>query len=117
MNESMNFGNLGFSTVTEEKVDDTPAFANNANETEQKTMAVLKDFQCRTVERIDYLFRNGQNRVLVADEVGLGKTLIARGVIAKTAKLRIVPYKGTERLTDFRVQIIMIRVQCASPFP
>ena len=35
----------------------------------------------------------------------------------KTAKLRIVPYKGTERLTDFRVQIIMIRVQCASPFP
>ena len=61
----------------------------NANETEQKTMAVLKDFQCRTVERIDYLFRNGQNRVLVADEVGLGKTLIARGVIAKTAKLRI----------------------------
>ena len=52
---------------------------------EEKTMAQLKDFQCATVERIDELFRHGQNRVLVADEVGLGKTLIARGAIAKTA--------------------------------
>ncbi len=52
---------------------------------EENTMAQLKDFQCATVERIDELFRNGQNRVLVADEVGLGKTLIARGTIAKTA--------------------------------
>ena len=52
---------------------------------EEKTMAQLKDFQCATVERIDWLFRHGQNRVLVADEVGLGKTLIARGTIAKTA--------------------------------
>ncbi|WP_406040286.1 DEAD/DEAH box helicase family protein [Succinimonas sp.] len=54
-------------------------------EKEEKTMAQLKDFQCATVERIDKLFRNGQNRILVADEVGLGKTLIARGAIAKTA--------------------------------
>lgn len=61
----------------------------NADKTEKETMAVLKDFQRKTVERIDFLFRNGQNRVLVADEVGLGKTLIARGVIAKTAKLQI----------------------------
>lgn len=52
---------------------------------EEKTMAQLKDFQCATVERIDWLFRHGQDRVLVADEVGLGKTLIARGTIAKTA--------------------------------
>ena len=42
-------------------------------------MAQLKDFQCATVERIDELFRHGQNRVLVADEVRLGKSLIARG--------------------------------------
>ena len=55
---------------------------------ENKTMTQLKDFQCATVERIDELFRCGQNRVLVADEVGLGKTLIARGVIAKTALLQ-----------------------------
>lgn len=58
-------------------------------EIEQNTMNGLKDFQRETVNRIDYLFRNGQSRVLVADEVGLGKTLIARGAIVKTAKLRL----------------------------
>lgn len=60
---------------------------------EEKTMASLKDFQCATVEKIDELFRSGQNRVLVADEVGLGKTLIARGVIAKTA---IIQYENDD---------------------
>ena len=57
-------------------------------EVEAKTIAMLKDFQRATVERIDTLYWEGQKRVLVADEVGLGKTLIARGVIAKMAKLR-----------------------------
>ena len=57
-------------------------------EVEAKTLSMLKDFQRATVERIDALFWKGQKRVLVADEVGLGKTLIARGVIAKMAKLR-----------------------------
>ncbi len=61
---------------------------NSLRAIEEKTMAQLKDFQCATVERIDELFRHGQKRVLVADEVGLGKTLIARGVIAKTAILQ-----------------------------
>ncbi|MCR5772782.1 MAG: hypothetical protein K6G87_16290 [Butyrivibrio sp.] len=60
----------------------------NLRSIEEKTMAQLKDFQCATVERIDELFRHGQNRVLVADEVGLGKTLIARGAIAKTALIQ-----------------------------
>lgn len=55
---------------------------------EEKIMGGLKDFQKATVERIDYLYRHNQHRVLVSDEVGLGKTLIARGVIAKFAKLR-----------------------------
>lgn len=57
-------------------------------EVETNTLAMLKDFQRATVERIDTLYWEGQKRVLVADEVGLGKTLIARGVIAKMAKLR-----------------------------
>lgn len=57
--------------------------------TECLTMNVLKDFQRATVERIDSLFREGQKRILVADEVGMGKTLIARGAIVKTARLRI----------------------------
>ena len=51
----------------------------------------LKDFQLQTVE---YVFKKlyGKEetgatvpgRFLVADEVGLGKTLVARGVVAKT---------------------------------
>lgn len=61
----------------------------NIDAAEAKTMCGLKDFQRATVERIDYLFRHGQNRVLVADEVGMGKTLIARGTIVKTARLRL----------------------------
>lgn len=61
----------------------------NIDAAEAKTMGGLKDFQRATVERIDYLFRNGQNRVLIADEVGMGKTLIARGAIVKTARLRM----------------------------
>jgi hypothetical protein len=49
----------------------------------------LKDFQRRTVE---YAFRrlyqdaDSTHRFLVADEVGLGKTMVARGVIAKAVE-------------------------------
>ncbi|WP_017942209.1 MULTISPECIES: helicase-related protein [unclassified Thioalkalivibrio] len=49
-------------------------------------LASLKPFQRRTV---DYAFErlfaaDGSGRFLVADEVGLGKTLVARGVIARS---------------------------------
>ena len=49
-------------------------------------LAGLKDFQRTTV---DYVFKrlygdDSTSRFLVADEVGLGKTFVARGIIAKT---------------------------------
>lgn len=47
----------------------------------------LKDFQRRTVDYVfERMFDDDQPamRFLVADEVGLGKTMIAKGVIAKT---------------------------------
>jgi hypothetical protein len=47
----------------------------------------LRDFQRRTVEYVFrrlYLDKNPAYRFLVADEVGLGKTMVARGIIAKT---------------------------------
>ena len=53
----------------------------------EKVLSGLKDFQRNTV---DYVFRrlyldeDQTSRFLIADEVGLGKTLIARGLIAKT---------------------------------
>ncbi len=52
-------------------------------------LASLKDFQRDTV---DYAFRrlwtddDWTKRFLVADEVGLGKTMVAKGVIAKTVE-------------------------------
>jgi len=52
----------------------------------QRILATLKDFQRQTV---DYVFRrlytdpDAVKRFLIADEVGLGKTLVARGVIAR----------------------------------
>ena len=52
-----------------------------------KVMRGLKDFQRRSV---NYVFRrlykdsNKTNRFLIADEAGLGKTLVAKGVIAKS---------------------------------
>ncbi len=49
----------------------------------QKTYDSLKDFQKVTVEfAYERLKNNG--RYLIADEVGLGKTMIAKGIIAKT---------------------------------
>ncbi len=42
-----------------------------------------KDFQNNSAERIVELFNQGQNRVLLADEVGLGKTIVARAVVEK----------------------------------
>ena len=52
---------------------------------EREVYSHLKDFQCATVERVEQLFSAGKTRVLVADEVGLGKTMIARGTIIKQA--------------------------------
>ena len=54
-----------------------------------EVLRMLKPFQRDTVTHVDDLFRRGSNRVLVSDEVGLGKTLVAKGVVATTAALRI----------------------------
>lgn len=51
----------------------------------EPVLAGLKDFQRRTVDYVfDRLYgQDSTSRFLVADEVGLGKTLVARGVIAR----------------------------------
>ena len=55
------------------------------SENTELVLARLKDFQRRTAEyvfRRFYLDPTTTDRFLVADEVGLGKTLVARGIIA-----------------------------------
>lgn len=52
----------------------------------KQELARLKDFQRRTVDLVfDRLYgaKSTTRRFLVADEVGLGKTLVARGVVVK----------------------------------
>lgn len=66
-----------------------PNFEKEIDEIRRRTLDYLKPFQRETVLHIERLFSRGVRRVLVADEVGLGKTLVARGVVATTAALRI----------------------------
>ena len=54
---------------------------------DERIMKGLKPFQRATAEHIAHIFRT-RKRVLLADEVGLGKTLVARSVVAKVARLR-----------------------------
>lgn len=58
----------------------------------------LKDFQLATVRHVtDRLYGDdATDRFLVADEVGLGKTLVARGVIAKSIEHHVEI--GTDRI-------------------
>ena len=49
-----------------------------------------KEFQIATADRIEKIFRSGkQKRVLLADEVGLGKTIVAREVINRVRHIRM----------------------------
>ena len=53
----------------------------------ERIMRPLKPFQRRTVDHAFqrlFLAGDSSSRFLVADEVGLGKTLVARGIIART---------------------------------
>jgi len=50
----------------------------------QETLAGLKDFQLKTVDYVfEQLYVKGRSKMLIADEVGLGKTIVAKGIIAK----------------------------------
>ena len=63
--------------------------ASNLDQIVAQTMEKLKDFQRSTVERVIHLFyTENKTRVLVSDEVGLGKTMVAKGVIAKLAQIQ-----------------------------
>lgn len=48
----------------------------------QQTRDGLKDFQRKTVDFVLSRLDKGQRRMLIADEVGLGKTIVAKGIIA-----------------------------------
>ena len=56
----------------------------------EKALAGLKDFQNASVRALYAgLYQKGLPRMLLADEVGLGKTVVARGLIARLIKDRL----------------------------
>lgn len=56
----------------------------------QAALAGLKDFQAATVDVVHgRMFQEGQKSMLVADEVGLGKTIVAKGIIARELLARL----------------------------
>lgn len=66
-------------------------------------LSTLKDFQRSTVE---YVFERmygeqGADRFLVADEVGLGKTLVAKGIVAKIVD-------ALSKKADHRIDIVYL---------
>ena len=59
----------------------------NARPDLERVLGALKDFQRDTVDHVFARMHDPQRpsrRFLVADEVGLGKTLVARGIVART---------------------------------
>lgn len=54
----------------------------------EEVLAGLKPFQRATVDYVSDKFLAGQTRFLVADEVGLGKTKIANGILARLMDAR-----------------------------
>ncbi len=60
----------------------------------RETLDGLKDFQRKTVDYVfEQLYINGRTKMLIADEVGLGKTIVAKGIIAKAFE-KFVPKRN-----------------------
>jgi superfamily II DNA or RNA helicase len=62
----------------------------------KKTLDHLKDFQRKTADYVVYQFDSGRNRMLIADEVGLGKTIVAKGIIARLFEKSILYEKNKQ---------------------
>lgn len=68
-----------------------------------------KDFQQKTADRIVQVFKDGQQRVLLADEVGLGKTIVAREVVRQVAE-----WHKNENDDHFKVVYICSNINIAN---
>lgn len=59
----------------------------------EETLKGLKDFQRKTVDYAMSQFQGGRTQFLIADEVGLGKTIVAKGIIAKLFEQAVLKNK------------------------
>lgn len=74
----------------------------------EDTLTSLKDFQLATVKSILKSYQQAEHsqRVLVADEVGLGKTIVAKGVIAELLIKRLQEAGSHQLARPLRVTYI-----------
>lgn len=75
----------------------------------------LKDFQLKTVDYVfDQLYVKGRKKMLVADEVGLGKTIVAKGIIAKAFEKYLNDGGQTKENPTFNVVYICSNLALAT---
>lgn len=73
----------------------------------QKALDGLKDFQRKTVDYVfEQLYVKGRSKMLIADEVGLGKTIVAKGLIARAFERYIQNEGPTKGNPTFNVVYI-----------
>lgn len=82
----------------------------------QLTLSSLKDFQLATVKRVieNFELEKHSQRLLVADEVGLGKTIVAKGVIARLLIAWIKQYERGDVCRPMRVTYICSNLTLAA---
>jgi hypothetical protein len=73
----------------------------------QEALDGLKDFQRATVDyAFEQLYEKGRDKFLIADEVGLGKTIVAKGIIAKAFLRYLASHQSQKRKASFNVVYI-----------
>ena len=88
----------------------------NINALLDETLHGLKDFQMATVDAVMKRFKasDGSGRILVADEVGLGKTIVAKGVIVELLKAHLSTSKKVKSRRPLRVTYICSNLTLAN---
>jgi hypothetical protein len=80
-----------------------------------KALKGLKDFQLKTVDYVfDQLYNKGMHKMLIADEVGLGKTIVAKGIIAKAFERYLALGGQTKENPTFNVVYICSNLALAA---
>jgi len=80
----------------------------------KEAIAQLKDFQLKTVDYVfDQLYNKNRTKMLIADEVGLGKTIVAKGIIAKAFKKFLDEGGPTKENPTFNVVYICSNLSLA----
>jgi hypothetical protein len=81
----------------------------------KNTLDGLKDFQTKTVDYVfEQLYVKHKTKMLVADEVGLGKTIVAKGLIAKAFNEYLKRGGQTQENPTFDVVYICSNLALAS---